>query len=188
MNDYFQGKKRMKLHRHIYLMGFMGSGKTFLAKKVRQELNIPFYDLDQEIEKYYKNSIENIFKLKGEKFFRDLETKVLKSLVTYSPGMVSLGGGTPCFNDNINFLNSDGITIFIDTPPELICSRLQKDKNKRPLLSNIKENPKKLLEFVEYKLAERKPFYQQAKFIIQQTLENQKSTSKDIFDIIKSIS
>jgi len=188
MNDYFQGKKSMKLNRHIYLLGFMGSGKTFLAKKIGQELNIPFYDLDQEIEKYYNNSIESIFKVKGEDFFRALESKMLKSLISFSPGIVSLGGGTPCFNNNINFLNSVGITIFIDTTSELICSRLQKDKSNRPLLKEVKKNPEKLIEFIDNKLAERKPIYQQANFIVQQTFENQKYIAKDIFEIIKSIS
>ena len=166
----------------------MGSGKSFLGKKIAQMLNIPFFDLDQEIEMFSKNSVENIFLDKGEDFFRDQESKVLKSLISFSPGIVSLGGGTPCFRDNIKYLNSVGVTIFIDTTPKLICSRLKKDKNSRPLIKDIKNNSVELTAFVEAKLSERMPFYQQAKFTVYQTNENQDYLINDIIDIINSLS
>lgn len=187
MNDYFREKFKMKFHQHIYLMGFMGSGKSFLGKKISQALNIPFYDLDQEIEIFYQDSIENIFALKGEEFFRSLESKVLQSLSDKPPGIVSLGGGTPCFNNNIEYLNSNGTTIFINTLFELICLRLKLDKNNRPLLEKIKNNPEKLAAYVDHKLSERKPFYQQAKITVFQNMENQDFIENEIIEKIQTI-
>lgn len=187
MNDYFRRKNGMKVLQHIYLMGFMGSGKSFLGNKISKQLNIPFYDLDQEIEIFYKDSIQNIFKNKGEEFFRELESKVLKLLSANPPGVVSLGGGTPCFQNNISYLNGNGLTIFIETSIELICSRLQSDRNKRPLIEGLKENSKKLEAFVKLKLSERNPYYNQAKITIKQTHENQATIVKVIIEKIKSI-
>lgn len=187
MNDYFREKIKMKFQKHIYLMGFMGSGKSFLGRKLSRTLNIPFYDLDQEIEIFYQDSIENIFLLKGETFFRSLESKVLQSLSDKPPGIVSLGGGTPCFNNNIEYLNSNGITIFISTSSELINLRLKLDRSNRPLLEKIKDNHEKLAAYVDLKLSERKPFYQQAKITIFQNIENQDLIENEIIEKIQTI-
>lgn len=187
MNDYFREKNGMKFQQHIYLMGFMGSGKTYLGKELSSLLNIPFYDLDYEIETFHKNSIENIFQNEGEDFFRLLESEVLRSLSAQAPGIISLGGGTPCYHNNMGFINSNGISIYIDTSIELICSRLKHDKNNRPLIETFKNDPEQLISYVQQKILERKPYYQQAKIVVYQTVNNQANIITEILEKIKSI-
>ena len=148
----------------IILLGYMSSGKSTVGKKLSQRLYIPFIDLDSYIEKKEKSSVKDIFKEKGEIFFRLLEHKYLKELIASNKKFVlSLGGGTPCYSNNMEYLtkNSDIISIYLHASILTIVNRLKYNKN-RPLITGIKEN--KLSDFVSKHLFERSFFYNKATY------------------------
>ena len=149
----------------IFLIGFMGSGKTTLAKKLAKKLDYTWFDLDQEIEIREKLTIAQIFEEKGEEFFRRLEAETLKNIIqSNSQFVLSVGGGTPCFADNIKIMNGSGFTIYLKYNEGILSSRLINAKVKRPLIKKLNEN--QLQEFIKEKLVEREPFYKQSKFTI----------------------
>lgn len=148
----------------IYLMGYMGSGKSTLGRKIANLLNYNFIDLDEEIEKKAGVSIEEIFEREGEKYFRRLESEQLAATAGKKDTVISLGGGTPCSNENIEFIKKHGFSIYINLPAKALYQRLTNAKIKRPLLKNISGN--KLLEFIDKQLKERELYYEQADYIV----------------------
>ena len=118
----------------LFIIGFMGAGKTTLAKEISEKYNIPFLDSDAEIEKQECISIKDIFRMKGEPYFRGLETNWLQNL-NDEPKVISCGGGLPCFNDNILMLKKKGQVIYIDSPNDHILERIYNDVS-RPLVKN----------------------------------------------------
>src|SRR5438309_1491698 len=117
----------------------MGSGKSFWADKLSGSINIPAFHLDDEIEKEEGKTVGGIFTEKGEDHFRRKESAILKSFGAKNNFILSTGGGTPCFFDNIDWMNNNGITIWIDEPIDIIASRLQKEKSHRPLIASVKD-------------------------------------------------
>lgn len=151
----------------IFLVGFMGSGKTTMAKKLSNRLGLPFMDLDQMIVAQTGQSITDIFELHGEEAFRLLEQDVLRSLDTYQKAIVSVGGGTPCFFDNMEWMNANGETIYLRISPKGLWQRLANSKiEKRPVLKGLKGED--LLSFIVQRLRLREPYYLQAKHQIDQ--------------------
>lgn len=148
----------------IFLIGFMGSGKSYWARHLAESLQLPLLDMDEEIEKETGLSIAEIFSQRGEIYFRSLEHEMLKEFIDDDEILLSCGGGLPCFNDNMALMNQSGLTIWLDPPVEVMVERLKRKKYKRPLLKDL--NDEQLLEFVNIKLAERTAFYSQAKLII----------------------
>ncbi len=146
---------------NIFLIGLMGSGKTFWAQKLSAVLNISAFDLDKEIEKAEGKTIADIFAEKGENYFRTKENDILKSFKDKTNFILSTGGGASCFHDNIDWMNEQGITIWIDEPVETIAARLEKEKAHRPLIANI--HNENLAGFLEQMREKRKPFYSKAK-------------------------
>lgn len=139
----------------------MGSGKSTLGKKVSLKLNQPFFDLDTEIEKGEQLSVSQIFELKGEASFRDLETQYLKQIIDKNESFVmALGGGTPCFNENMELINGVGVSIYLKYNSGILATRLLNAKTQRPLLKD--KTPEQLKQFVDEKLLEREFFYKQA--------------------------
>ena len=139
----------------------MGVGKTTLAKKISNRLNLELVDLDRLIEKETNSSINDFFDKWGETFFRDVESSVLRKIISQKDNFVlSCGGGVPCFKNNIELMNDSGISILIEMPPEAIFSRIENAKNPRPLLKNLKGDD--LLKKIETLLAEREKYYEQA--------------------------
>jgi len=137
----------------IFLVGLPGTGKTTLGKELATELNIPFFDLDEEIEKQAKQVIRSIFSEKGEDHFRQLEHDQLRRIIQESQSFVlSTGGGAPCFFDNMQMMNKSGTTIFINTPIHLIKQRIQHD-SARPLMQT---------NTLEGLYEKRKQWYEQA--------------------------
>ena len=150
----------------IFLVGFMGSGKSTLGKKLANKLKLQFLDLDQLIEKQEYCTVTEIFKNKGEDYFRALETAVLKDLVqTNTDFVLSLGGGTPCFNNNMEFINSIGTSIYLKYNAGILTSRLLAAKQERPLIAG--KNAEELKQFVDDLLTQRESFYLQSKFIVE---------------------
>lgn len=143
----------------------MGSGKTTLGKQLSLKMNKPFFDLDAEIEKSENRSIIEIFDNYGETYFRDLESKILKEIILKNKSFIlSLGGGTPCFNNNMEIVNISGISIYLKYKADILASRLINAKAGRPLLKNLDET--QLKEFISDKLIKREPFYSHALYII----------------------
>jgi shikimate kinase len=164
----------------IFLIGLMGSGKSFWAQKLSAVLHIPAYDLDTEIEQTEGKTVAAIFAEQGEEYFRQKENEVLKSFGGKPDFLLATGGGTPCFFDNIEWMNENGITIWIDEPPSIIASRLKKGKSHRPLIADVEDN--NLSEFFIRMRGAREPFYVKSKF----HLSGSNITEKDFLKIISS--
>ena len=141
----------------------MGSGKTTTGGSLAQKLNFRFIDMDHFIENRQHKTINQIFAEKGEDTFRLLENKALKEISTFEDVVISTGGGTPCFYNNMEIMNNTGFTIYLKVSPEEIVKRLHIGKNKRPLLKD--KTPHEMLTFVSENIERREAYYNQAKLI-----------------------
>lgn len=145
----------------IFLIGFMGSGKTHWGKALASRLQLPFYDLDAIIIESQGKSISAIFAESGEEYFRQLERDFLRDIVERNPAMVlSCGGGTPCFFNNIDFMKKTGTVVWLNTAVEALTERLKKEKAKRPLIRDISDE--NLRAFILKKMNDRRLYYEQA--------------------------
>ena len=153
--------------RNVYLLGMMGAGKSYWAQRLSATYKIDWADLDAEVEKETMLSISEIFDTEGEAYFRQQESMVLKKLSAITQMIISTGGGTPCFNNNMQWMNSHGITIWIDEPVDILAARLEKEKAHRPLIRRLP--PDTLQEFLSAKLEERQVYYSQAHHHLQGT-------------------
>ncbi|HZZ74488.1 MAG TPA: shikimate kinase [Puia sp.] len=151
----------------IFLIGFMGSGKTHWGTRIAEKLQIPFYDLDAVIVNNEGMNISEIFLNKGEEYFRYIEKQTLEDLVNREENFVlSAGGGTPCFFNNIDFMKRNGKVLWLNTSLEALNQRLIKEKITRPLLKGITE--KGLRAYIIRKLSERKMYYEQADLMVHE--------------------
>ncbi|MEO8584277.1 MAG: shikimate kinase [Flavitalea sp.] len=160
----------------IFLTGFMGSGKSYWGTHLADQLKFPFFDLDEVIAEKENLPVAEIFKQHGEEYFRVKEKEVLESLIDNNTSMVlSTGGGTPCFFNNIERMKKYGLVVWLNTHVELLFQRLMKEKETRPLLKNIPDDEMKT--FIIRKLNERRIYYEQADVI----LDNEDSISVNLF-------
>jgi shikimate kinase len=151
----------------IFLIGFMGSGKTHWGTQIAEKLQIPFYDLDAVIVNNEGMNISEIFTNKGEEYFRYIEKQTLEDLVSREENFVlSAGGGTPCFFNNIEFMKRSGKVLWLNTSLEALNKRLMKEKMTRPLLRGITEAD--LRAYIIRKLSERKMYYEQADLMVHE--------------------
>lgn len=142
----------------------MGAGKSYWGKQLADHWQLPYYDLDEVIVEAEEMAIADIFAIKGEDYFREKESLLLRELSKQDNFLISCGGGTPCFQENMDFMNEHGTTIWINPSVEAMVERLQRKKYKRPLIADLEGED--LVGFVEKKMAERLPFYQQSRHII----------------------
>lgn len=148
----------------IFLVGFMGSGKSFHARELAETLAMGWLDLDDCIEQAAGQTISAFFAEKGEEAFRLLEKKVLQQTVnTHQNLILATGGGTPCFYDNMEWMNARGQTIYLKAPTWLLYRRLQNQTIERPLVAG--KTATELTNFIDQKLAEREAFYSRADLI-----------------------
>jgi shikimate kinase len=150
--------------KHIFLIGFMGSGKTTLGKRLARALNRNFIDTDAAIETQTGLKINEIFQNLGEAHFRSLETEWLTQLKLDAPAVIATGGGMPCFDDNLQILKNKGIVLYLQRPAKELFQRLKNAKIQRPLLASMSDED--MLAFIEHKLAEREVFYLHADGIL----------------------
>ncbi len=162
----------------IYLIGYMGSGKSTLGQHLANALGISWLDMDDEFELRYKVSIPAFFEKYGENAFRNLEHKVLTDISVIPDLVVSTGGGSPCFHDNMELMNQTGITVYLQAMPELLISRIELSARKRPLFQQMKGED--FLQKITTHLQSREPFYTQAKITID-------AIKPDIEDLKKKI-
>lgn len=149
----------------IFLIGYMGSGKTTLGRPLASRLGYSFTDLDKAIEDGEKRTIGEIFSTDGEAYFRDLERKYLQKIVDEGGDwVISTGGGTPCFGENMALMNACGVTVYLKIAPRMLADRLLGAKVCRPLVAG--KTPDELLSYIEETLAVREKFYGQANVIV----------------------
>jgi shikimate kinase len=143
----------------IVLLGYMASGKSTIGREISKKLDMKFIDLDDYISKREKRSISEIFKVKGEIYFRRIESLYLSEILNSKDNFIlSLGGGTPCYSNNMDLImNSEAVSIYIKAGIKTLVSRLTAEKNKRPLVAELEDD--KLVEFVAKHLFERGFFY-----------------------------
>jgi|SRR5450432_848374 len=155
------------LQMRIFLIGFMGSGKTYWGTRIAENLHIPFFDLDAVIVHKEGMPVSEIFAGKGEEYFRYKEKQTLEDLANKNEHFViSAGGGTPCFFNNIKFMKRNGKVIWLNTSLEVLNKRLIREKITRPLLQNISEAG--IRSYIIRKLSERKMYYEQADIMVHE--------------------
>ena len=157
----------------IFLIGYMGAGKTTLGKSLARRMNLRYIDTDHFIENRYHKKIGDIFDDEGEVRFREIEHRVLLEIAEFEDVVISTGGGLPCFNDNMTIMNTKGITVFLDVPVEELAARLGVSKTVRPVLK--KRTGSELIAFIKDNVNIREPFYKQSKFRIQAGRMNTKN-------------
>lgn len=143
-----------------FLIGFMGSGKSYMSKKLSKELQVPFVDMDQEIEKQEGKTINEIFAQHGEDYFRELERNYLLNLNSKQSLIVATGGGVPYFFDNMEIMNAKGVTLYLNRSKSKILKQLMKGRHKRPLLHG--KSMEEVAEFYDLKMKERAPYYEKS--------------------------
>jgi len=147
----------------VFLIGFMGCGKTTLGRKLASRLGYLFMDLDHIFEAQEGVTIGEYFSKYGEDAFRNLESEVLKTHKYPAHAIIATGGGLPCFFDNMDWMNAHGKTVYIKLSPKTLADRLQNEKDERPLLRE--RHGEALVQFIAEKLEEREPFYNKANII-----------------------
>ena len=161
--------------KRIFLMGYMGAGKTTVGKKLSKQLNLSFIDLDYYIEGRYHKEIRQLFAERGEDAFRDIERRMLHEVASFEDVLVSTGGGTPCFFDNMEFMNDTGTTVYLKVSVDELANRLEVCKQTRPVLQN--RSGEELKQFIADSLENRRPFYEQAQIVFD---AEQMMTEQDI--------
>ncbi len=146
----------------IFLIGYMGAGKTTLGKALARALGVPFIDLDWYIEERFHKSIPQLFAERGEEGFRTLERNMLHEAGEFEDVVISTGGGTPCFFDNMDYMNAQGATVFLDVPTDVLFRRLQGATQQRPILQGKTDD--ELRTFIGQALAGRLPHYTRARY------------------------
>jgi len=150
--------------KRIILVGYMGSGKTTVGKALSKETGMMFYDLDWYIESRMRKSVSQIFAEKGEEGFRKIEYNMLHEVAEFEDVIISCGGGTPCFFDNMDYLNQQGDVVYLKATPETLYKHLLMAKVERPLLKG--KSPEELIGYITEHLKERAPFYEKAKYTL----------------------
>lgn len=154
---------------HIYLVGFMGVGKTTIGKKLANQLKLRFIDTDKLIAQQTGKSIPKLFEQQGEEVFRLIESQALRS-IDETPSVIATGGGLPCYYDNMSYMNVHGVTVFLRADKWFIHNRLTQAKAPRPLIKSL--NSEELLAFIEEKLTARQGFYSQSKVQVDVPLKS----------------
>jgi len=149
----------------IFLVGYMGCGKSTIGRKIAATMGISFVDLDKYIEERYFKSVPLIFAEEGEEGFREKERVSLFEVSQFEDIVVGTGGGAPCFFDNMELMNTSGITIYIAPDTEILATRLLKSRTVRPLI--VGKSREELISFINNALLKRAPFYEQSKIIIR---------------------
>jgi shikimate kinase len=149
----------------FFLTGYMGSGKSTVGKELASKLNYEFIDLDKLIESDYKQTIPEIFATKGEKEFRAMEHNTLKRVIEKDNLVVACGGGTPCYYDNMELMNNNGVSVYIKMSVDTLVKRLSNAKEKRPLIENKTES--ELRTFINRQLEKREDIYHKAQYTVK---------------------
>lgn len=154
--------------KRIIIVGYMGAGKTTVGKVLAKDLGLQFYDLDWYIEGRMRKTVPQIFAERGESGFRTVERNMLHEVAEFEDVVVSCGGGTPCFFDNMEYLNQQGDTVYLKATPEVLYSHLKMGRVERPLLKN--KSAEEMQAFIKEQLSQRESYYLQAKHVLDVSL------------------
>jgi len=153
----------MATHR-IFLLGFMGCGKSYWGRRLAGLLHLPFYDLDAYIAEREQQEITALFQEQGEAHFRALERRYLQDLLALEPAVIATGGGTPCFFDNMDKMLRAGYCVYLEEPEEILFQRLAPELAERPLIRHV--DRERLPLFIREKLVERLPYYRASQVVV----------------------
>ena len=163
----------------IFLIGYMGAGKTTLGKAFARAMGLTFVDLDWYIEERFHKTIRQIFTERGEDGFRELEKRMLHEAGDFEDVVISVGGGTPCFFDNMDYMNEVGETVFLDVDVKVLFRRLKIAKQQRPLLAD--KTDEELINFIVEALQKRLPYYTKAKYVFNgEKLEDRRQIQQSV--------
>ena len=154
--------------KRIIIIGYMGAGKTTVGKCLAKELNMDFYDLDWYIESRMRKTVKQIFDEYGEDGFRKIEHNMLHEVAEFENVIISCGGGTPCFFDNIDYINQQGEVVYLKATPEVLYRHLLMGKVERPLIKN--KTPEELIAYITEQVAKREEFYNKARYTLDVSL------------------
>ena len=173
--------------RRIILIGYMGAGKTTVGKALAKEMGLQFYDLDWYIESRRRKTVPQLFAELGEEGFRKIERNMLHEVAEFEDVIISCGGGTPCFFDNIDYMNQQGEVVYLRCQPEVLQKHLMMGKTERPLLKG--KSPEELIDFIREQLQKREPYYNKARHTLDVSLmdnyEKIKITIEKIQELLK---
>lgn len=166
----------------IFLVGYMGAGKTTIGKVLSKLMGLTFIDMDYYIEGRFRKTVAQLFAERGEEGFRSIERNMLHEVAEFEDVLVSTGGGTPCFFDNMEFMNLQGTTIYLQVSVDELVSRLEVCKHTRPVLKN--RTGEELKAFVAESLSGRLPFYQKASIVFD---ANELMTEADAYALSEQL-
>lgn len=172
------------MQNHLFLLGFMGCGKSYWGPQLAERLALPFVDLDDRIETGEGRSISTIFEQSGETGFRLLEQQYLQTLGDEKPAVVATGGGTPCYSGNFKWMQEHGLTLYLKTPVAVLASRLRLDREMRPILKGVSEH--QLEAYIEALLEKREPYYNRSD-LIARYLDNNAAFLEQIISDIRHV-
>lgn len=152
----------------IILVGYMGAGKTTVGRQLAMALGLSFYDLDWYIEMRYHRTVAQLFSERGEEGFRELERNMLHEVAEFEDVVLSCGGGTPCYFDNMDYINAQAETIYLKADPEVLAMHLKMGKVERPLIKG--KTGEELVQYIRESLQKREPFYSKAKHMLDVNL------------------
>ncbi len=169
----------------IILIGYMGAGKTTVGKLLAQSLGLPFYDLDWYIEERYHHTIPQLFEEHGESGFREIERNVLHEVAEFENIVLSSGGGTPCFFDNMDYMNRQARTVYLKASPDVLFKHLRMGKVERPLLKD--KTDEEMKQYIRDSLAVREPFYNKARYVLDVDLLENYEKIKDSVRLLREL-
>lgn len=152
----------------IILVGYMGSGKTTVGRALARDLGVPFYDLDWYIESRMRKKVSEIFAEKGEEGFRKIEHNMLHEVAEFENVVMSCGGGTPCFFDNMDYMNQQAMTVYLKADVDVLYDHLRMGRTERPLIKGKEAD--ELRAFIAEQVAKREEFYTKAKYTLDVSL------------------
>ncbi len=171
--------------KRIVLIGYMGSGKTTVGKALAKEIGLPFYDLDWYIETRMRKKVSQIFAERGEEGFRQIERNMLHEVAEFEDVVISCGGGTPCFFDNMDYLNQQAQVVYLRCEPEVLRMHLLMGKGDRPLLKG--KTPEELVGYIREQLEYREQFYTKARYTLDVTLMDNYDKIKITIEKLKEL-
>lgn len=171
--------------RRIFLIGYMGAGKTTVGRSLAKDLGLEFYDLDWYIEARMRKTVKQLFDERGEEGFRKVEHNMLHEVGEFENVVISCGGGTPCFFDNIDYMNGQGDVVYLKATPEVLYGHLKIGKTVRPLL--LGKSPEEVQVFIRQQLEEREKFYSKARYTLDVNLMDNYEKIKISVDKVKQL-